>query len=127
MLQIVTLLILISVVVDISRKVYSHRVVFARLNQTTAIAWLVWLYPLPFFLPLFDKPFFVFILFRIPIGALFFVPALVIAKTNQKCFEMSGDGRVKPARAAVSATLCAGIMGVMLVFVLTFLVWLFKW
>ena len=125
MLQIIALLILTGVAVDISRRVYSHRAVFAELHQTTAIAWLVWLYPLPFFLPLFAKSFFAFFLFRIPIGALFFVPGLISARANQKCFEKSGDGRVKPALAAVYTASCAGIMGIMGVLVLAFYLWLF--
>jgi hypothetical protein len=97
MLQILALLLLTGAAVDIARKVYCHRAIFAQLRQTTAIAWLVWLYPLPFFLPLLDKSFFPLLLFRIPIGILFFVPALISARANQKCFEMSGDDRVKPA------------------------------
>src|SRR6266567_9598389 len=120
MLQILALLILTGVAVDIARRVYCNRAVFARLRQTTAIGWFVWLYPLPFFLPLLDRPFFVALLFRIPIGALFFVPALISARANQKCFELSGDDRVKPALTAVHTTLCAGIMGIMGVLSLSF-------
>jgi hypothetical protein len=125
MLQILALLILTGVAVDISRRVYSQRAVFAQLHQTTAVAWLVWLYPLPFFFPLFAKSFFVFFLFRIPFGALFFVPALILASANQRCFEKSGDCRVKPALAAVYTASCAGMMGVMGVLVLTFYSWVF--
>jgi hypothetical protein len=125
MLQILALLLLAGAAVDIARRVHCHRAVFARLHQTTAIAWLVWLYPLPFFLPLFAKSFFAFLLFRIPIDAVFFVPALISARKNQKCFEKSGDNRVKPAFAVVHTTLCAGIMGIMGVFVLTFYLWIF--
>src|SRR6266568_4768687 len=110
MLQILALLILTGVAVDVSRRVYSHRAVFAQLHQTTAVAWLVWLYPLPFLFPL---------------CALFFVPALISARTNQKCFEKSGDARVKPALAAVYAASCAGVMGIMGVLVLTFYAWIF--
>jgi|ERR1017187_574808 hypothetical protein len=126
MLQILALLLLTGAAVDIARRVYCHRAIFAQLRQTTAIAWLVWLYPLPFFLPLLDKSFFALLLFRIPIGILFFVPALISARANQKCFEMSGDDRVKPALAVVHITLCAGIMGIMEVFVLTFAVWILR-
>ena len=130
MLQILTLIILVCVAADISRRVHLSRAVFAQLSQPTTIAWLVWLYPLPFFLPLFAKAFFAFVLFRVPLGALFFVPALMSARATRKCFELSGDGRVKPAMAAVDMTTCAGIMGIMgimAVFILTFLVWIFGW
>jgi hypothetical protein len=107
--------------------VYLSQAIFAQLSQPTSVAWLVWLYPLPFFLPLFAKSFFAFVLFRIPLGVLFFVPALISARATRKCFELSGDGRVKPALAAVDMATCAGIMGIMAVFILTFLVWLFRW
>ena len=95
--------------------------------QPTSIAWLVWLYPLPFLLPLFAKSFFAFFLFRVPLGILFFVPALISARATQKCFEVSGEGRVKPALAAVEMAMLAGIMGIMGVLILTFLVWIFRW
>src|SRR5258707_15642857 len=97
MLQILALIILACVAADISRRVHLNRAVFEQLGQPTSIAWLVWLYPLPFFLPLFAKSFFAFVLYRIPLGILFFVPALLSASANRKCFEVSGDGRGRPA------------------------------
>ena len=127
MLQILALIILACVAVDISRRVHLNRAVFTQLGQPTTIAWLVWLYPLPFFLPLFAKSFFAFMLFRVPLGVIFFIPALMSARATRKCFELSGDGRVKPALAAVDMTTCAGIMGIMGVLILTFLIWLFGW
>jgi hypothetical protein len=126
-LQILALIILASVAVDISRRVHLNRAIFTQLGQPTSIAWLVWLYPLPFFLPLFAKSYFAFMLFRVPLGVLFFVPALMSANATRKCFELSGDGRVKPALAAVDMTTCAGIMGIMGVLILTFLTWIFGW
>ena len=101
MLQILALLVLTCVAFDVSRRVYSHRAVFNEFRQHTSIAWLVWLFPLPFFLPLFDKSFSVFFLFRMPLGVLFFVPALLSARRSQECLERSGDGRVKPALEVV--------------------------
>lgn len=127
MLQILTFIILTCMAADISRRVYLSQAIFAQLSQPTSIAWLVWLYPLPFFLPLFAKSFFAFVLFRIPLGVLFFVPALISGRATRKCFELSGVGRVKPALATVDMATCAGIMGIMAVFILTFLVWLFRW
>jgi hypothetical protein len=127
MLQILALIILVCVAADISRRVHLSRAVFAQLSQPTSIAWLVWLYPLPFFLPLFAKSFFAFVLFRVPLAVLFFIPVLMSARATRKCFELSGDGRVRPALAAVDMTTCAGIMGIMAVFILTFLIWIFRW
>ena len=127
MLQILALIILVCVAADISRRVYLTREIFMQFAQPTSIAWLVWLYPLPFLLPLFAKSFFAFFLFRVPLGILFFVPALISARATQKCFEVSGEGRVKPALAAVEMAMLAGIMGIMGVLILTFLVWIFRW
>src|ERR1044071_6854725 len=114
MLQILALIVLTCVAADISRRVHLNRPVFAQLGQPTSITWLVWLYPLPFFLPLFAKSFFAFTLYRIPLGILFFVPALMSARATRKCFELSGDGRVKPALAAVGMTECSGRLGALL-------------
>ena len=126
MLQIFALLILTGVAIDIARRIYSNRAIFLELGQPTAIAWLIWLYPLPFLLPLFAKSFFVLFLFRIPMGALFFVPALIAARGNQRCLELAGSDRVKPALAAVYIAQCAGIMGMMGVLMLCFLLWIFR-
>ena len=125
MLQILALLLLLGAAVDVTRRVYGHRAVFAQLHQTAAIAWQVWLFPIPFFLPLFAKSFFAFLLFQIPTSILFFVPALISARKNQKAFEMSGDGRVKLALVAVYTTQCAGIMGIMGVLLITLYFWVF--
>jgi hypothetical protein len=127
MLQILALVILVCVAADISRRVYLSRTVFAQLGQPTSLAWEVWLYPLPFFLPLFAKSFFAFVLFRIPLGIVFFVPALISARATRKCFEVSGDNRVKPALTAVDTSLCAGYMGIMGVVILSSLAWVFGW
>jgi len=127
MLQIAALIILACVAADISRRVHLARAVFAQLSQPTSIAWLVWLYPVPFLLPLFAKSFFAFMLYRIPIGVLFFIPALMSARATRRCFELSGDDRVKPALAAIDITTTAGMMGIAAVLILTVLVWVFGW
>src|SRR5262245_7478162 len=127
MLQILALIVLICVAADISRRVHLNRDVFTQFGQPTSLVWMVWLFPLPFLLPLFAKSFFAFVLFRFPLGVLFFVPALISARATRKCFEVSGDGRVKPALAAVEMTTSAGIMGIMGVLIITFLTWVFGW
>jgi hypothetical protein len=127
MLQIVALIILACVAADISRRVHLNREVFTQLGQPTSLMWLVWLYPVPFLLPVFAKSLFAFLLYRIPIGVLFFIPALMSARATRKCFEVSGDGRVRPALAAVDMTTTAGILGIMGVLILTVLVWMFGW
>lgn len=127
MLQIAALIILACVAVDISRRVHLTRAVFAQLSQPTSVAWQVWLYPVPFLLPLFAKSFFAFMLFRIPLGVLFFIPALMSARATRRCFELSGDGRVKPALVAIDITTTAGIMGIAGVMILSVLAWVFGW
>ena len=77
--------------------------------------------------PFFAKSVFVFLLFRIPLGALFFVPALSSARETRKCFETSRDPRIKPALAAVDLAVTTGIMGIIGVLILTLLSWLFNW
>jgi hypothetical protein len=127
MLQVLALIILACIAADVSRRVHLSRAVFMQLSQPTSVAWMVWLYPVPFLLPLFAKSFFAFLLYRIPLGILFFIPALMSARVTRKCLELSGDGRVKPALAAIEMTTTAGIMGIMGVLVLTVLCWAFGW
>lgn len=66
-------------------------------------------------------------LFRIPLGVLFFIPALMSARATRRCFELSGDGRVKPALVAIDITTTAGIMGIAGVMILSVLAWVFGW
>jgi hypothetical protein len=127
MLQIAALIVLACIAADISRRVHLSRAVFTQLAQPTSVAWMVWLYPVPFLLPLFAKSFFAFFLYRIPLGILFFIPALMSARATRKCFELSGDGRVKPALAAIELTTTAGIMGASGVLILSFLCWVCGW
>jgi hypothetical protein len=126
-LQIAALIILACLAVDISRRVYANRALFDEAGQTTTLAWLVWLYPLPFIFPFFGKSLFVFLLYRIPLGVLFFVLALLSARETRKCFETSRDPRIKPALAAVDLAVTTGILGIMGVLVLGLLSWLFGW
>jgi hypothetical protein len=125
MLNVLAFIISVCVAADISRRVHLSRAVFTRLAQPTSVAWMVWLYPLPFVLPFFGRSFYIFFLYRIPLGMLFFVPAVMSARATRKCFELCGDGNVKPALAAVEMTTTAGIMGMMVILVLAGLCWAF--
>lgn len=127
MLQIAALIILACIAADISRRVHLSRAIFMELAQPVSVAWMVWLYPVPFLLPLFAKSFFAFLLYRIPLGLMFFIPALMTARASRKCFELSGDGRAKPALAAVEMTTTAGVLGMMGVLILCFMCWMFGW
>src|SRR5690242_17078015 len=123
MLQLAALIILTCSAADISRRVHLSRAIFMELAQPLSMAWMVWLYPVPFFLPLFAKSFFAFVLYRIPLGVMFFIPALMTAHATRKCFELSGDGRVKPALAAVDMTTTAGVLGMTGVLMLCGMCW----
>lgn len=124
LLQIGALIILTCIAADISRRVHLNRSVFAEFGQPTSIDWLVWLYPVPFILPLISKPL-ALLIFRVPMGMLVYIPAVMSAWTSRKRFELSGDGRVKPALAAVELASTAGIMGMMGVVLISLLAWLF--
>jgi hypothetical protein len=127
MLNVLAFVISVCVAADISRRIYLSRLVFIQLCQPTSVAWMVWLYPLPFLLPFFGRSFFIWILYRIPLGMCFFIPALMSARATRKCFEVSGDGNVKPALAAVDMATTAGIMGIMGILAFAGLCWAFGW
>jgi len=122
MLQIVAILLLLCLAIDTTRKVYSQRAVFLEHRQSTMAAWLVWLCPLPLVLAFLSREFWV-LFFPLPIAAMFFVPALVIANTNRKGFQKSGDGRVKSAAATVDGLLTFGYMGMAGMLVFTIWLW----
>src|SRR2546426_1026808 len=96
MLQVIALCLLVWVSVETTRVFHRERTVFLELRQTDAVKWLVWLYPLPFALPFLHHPMMSLLFFPIPFGAFFFAPAIAIAVENRKCFDKSGDDRVKP-------------------------------
>jgi hypothetical protein len=127
MLQIAALIILVCLAADISRRVRLCSAVFTELRQPMSVAWMVWLYPVPFLLPLFAKSFFALLLYRIPLGVIFFIPGLMTARASRKSFELSGDGRVKPALAAVEMTTTTGLLGIMGIMILCFICWMFGW
>jgi hypothetical protein len=83
---------------------------------------LVWLYPVPLLLPYLDRHFWSFF-FPLPIAELFFVPAMLLALINRRCFDKSGDDRVKPAAAAVDHLITFGFMGIMGTLLITISLW----
>ena len=113
MLQVIALCILVWVAFETTRVLRRERRVFLELRQTDAVKWPVWLYPLPFALPFLHHPMISLLFFPIPFGAFFFTPAIAIAIENRKCFDKSGDDRVKPAALAADHVITAGIMGIM--------------
>src|SRR5947209_6661880 len=111
MLQVIAILLLICLAIYATRQIQLQRDVFVEERQTTAAQFLVWLYPLPFILPVLDHLFWG-LFFPVPIAALFFAPAMAVATVNRKRFDRSGNPRVKPARNAMDHVVTFGIMGV---------------
>ena len=126
MLQLIALCLLVWFAIHTTGAFWREQAVFSRLGQTTAVRWLVWLYPLPFVLPLLHRPLIWLLFFPIPLAALFFAPAIVTAAQNRKCFDKSGDDKVRPATAAVDNVITVGIMGILGTFALTAWLWLRK-
>jgi hypothetical protein len=124
MLQIVALCLLLWFAVETTRTCHRERAVFSGLRQTDAAKWLVWLYPLPFALPLLHLPLVGLLYFPLPLSALCFVPAIVAALQNRRAFDKSGDGKVKPAATAADHVITVGIMGMMGTLGLTAYLWI---
>jgi len=114
---------LLCLAVETTRRIYRHRGVFAELGQTTAVMWLIWLCPLPLLLPLLSRQFWL-LFFPLPSAVMFFIPALVVAITNRQRFDRSGDGRVKPAAAAVDQVVTFTVMGMAGMLVFTVMLWM---
>ena len=89
MLQILALIGLIGVAMETARTVHRERAIFAEFGQTTAVEWLVWLYPLPLAIPLFVPQLAGFLLFPIPLGILFFLPAMAVGSLESAVLSAS--------------------------------------
>ncbi len=124
MLQILALCLLFWAAVAATRALHRERAVFLELGQTTAAQWLVWLYPLPFALPLLHRPLLGPLFYPIPFSALFFAPAVAVAMQNLRRFDRSGDDRVKSAAAAADYVVTAGVLGIMGTLAFTGYLWL---
>ena len=122
MLQAAAIFLLFCLAGETSRKIYRERAVFLQHQQTTIAAWLVWLCPLPLILPFVSREFWL-LFFPLPLASLFFLPAIVVARGNHRCFDKSGDDRVKPAAAAVDQLVTFGLMGMAGMLVFTLLLW----
>ena len=124
MLQIAALCLLVWAAAASSLALHRERSVFSAHGQSTSAKWLVWLYPLPFVLPLLDRSLVWFFFFPLPLSAACFVPAMVLAVQNRRRFEGSGDDRAKAAAAAVDYVITAGTLGIIATFLLTAFLWM---
>ena len=126
MIQLLGLFLLVWVAVVATRRVRLERALFAEFNQSTAVEWLVWLYPLPLALPLLDHRLVGVLLSPIPFDVFFFLPAIAVATINRRCFERSGTDRVKGAERAAEYVISSGILAVIGAFVFALLLWVFS-
>jgi len=122
MIQIGALLLLICLAIQTSAAIHSRRDVFHELNQPTLVKWLIWLFPLPFALPL-VHPLFRFLFFPLPLGVVFFVPAIAVSLANRRSFEVSGHPKAKSAETVVDHVIMFGIMGLVGLLVITMFLW----
>ncbi len=122
MVQIIAIVLLICLAFYTSGEVHRERVVFEQEHQTTAVQTFVWLFPVPFILPLLHRSFWT-LFFPFPVGAAFFAPAIAVAIANRNHFDRSPNPDVKPAARAVDNVITFGIMGVMGMFAFTAWLW----
>jgi hypothetical protein len=126
MLQILALICLIGVAIDTARTVQRERAVFAEFGQTTAIKWLVWLYPLPLVIPIFVPSLARYLLFPIPLGIVFFLPAIAVGKLNHRCFQRAGTDRVDRAERAADHVVMSGVFAALGFLGFAFVLWVLQ-
>jgi len=110
MLQIILLIALIGIAMDTTRTVQRNRGIFAEFGQTTAVKWLVWLYPLPLAIPIISLSLARYLVFPLPLGILFFLPAIAVAAVNRRHFERAGTDRADRAQRAADRVVMSGVL-----------------
>ena len=108
MLQILALVALIGVAINTTRTVHRERAVFAEFGQSTAIGWLVWLYPLPLVIVAFI-PASRLLIYLPPACLLFFGPAIAVAMVNKRRFQRAGTDRVDQAQRTADYVAMSGV------------------
>ena len=126
MLQILAIIGLIGVAMETARTVRRERAIFVEFGQTTAVEWLVWLYPLPLVIPLFVPQSVGFLLFPIPLGILFFLPAMAVGYLNRQCFQRAGTDRVDRAQNAADHVVMSGVLAMLVFGGVTLLLWILQ-
>jgi hypothetical protein len=112
MLQVILIMALIGIAIDTTRTVRRNRALFAEFKQTTAVQWLVWLYPLPLVIPIFDPSLVTYLVFPLPLGILLFLPAITVATVNRRHFERAGTDRADRAQQAADRVIMSGVLAV---------------
>jgi hypothetical protein len=123
MLQIFAIILLGALAMRTSWVINQKSEIFAEVQQSKAVQWLVWLFPLPFVLPFLDR-FFWHSFFPLPLAALFFVPGIVMARNAHSGFDRSGNLKRKEAASTMGHVVTFGILGVMGVCIFTIYWWL---
>jgi|ERR1043166_668269 hypothetical protein len=113
MIQAIGLFLLIWAAVAANLKIKKEEVVFREFGQSTAIRWLIWLYPLPLLLPFVYSPLTGLLLIPLPLDVLFFLPAVVCAKANKKAFQRTGTDRARRAEEAADYVITSGLIAML--------------
>jgi hypothetical protein len=123
MLQIIGIFLLGWLAIETTRVVYQHHALFSELQISLVTPWLVWLFPLPLVLPMIHRVF-LYLNYPIPLGAIFFLPGIIVARQTGRRFDQSGHPRAKPIITAMAHVVTFGIMGMMGICVFTVFLWM---
>ena len=125
MLVIGALVVLIGVAVTTSRTVRRNRAIFQEFGQSSGLAAVIWLYPIPAILALIPLPVVQLLAFGVPLAIAFFIPGIVIANANRKGFEVAGTDRVDPVQGAATHAIYVGVLGIIGTLAESGLFWVF--
>ena len=92
--------------------------IFSELQQPRTVQWLVWLYPLPFALPILDRVFGQFF-FPFPFAVAFLMPGIISARQLTEIFDRSAHPKRKAVLEELSYIVTLGIMGIMCACIIT--------
>jgi hypothetical protein len=125
MLQIIALILLCYLAIQTTWSIHNCAAVFSELRASRAAQWLVWLYPLPFALPLLNRSFW-HLFFPFPVGVLFFAPGIIAARKALAAVDRSGHPKAKLAGSSLERMVTFGIMGMFGVCILSSRLWLHR-
>jgi hypothetical protein len=123
MLTVIGLIAYVSLAWNTSRIVSRNRALFEEFRVPTTFSVWAWLYPVPPILLLIPIAGIAFLTFGIGVGVLFYLPGVITARRARVRFETAGTDRVDAVQGAADQVFFAGIVGVMIVAVLSGLFW----
>src|ERR1043165_8600908 len=123
MIQIGAAIVLFCFAIYVSWSIPRLADIFSELQQPRTVQWLVWLYPLPFALPILDRVFGHFF-FPFPFAVAFLVPGIISARQLGEIFERSAQPKRKAAVEELSHIVTLGFMGIMCACIITAAAWI---